>query len=110
MPETREPEFRTDDEINADVKRIVKELKQIHEDDSILKYNNPTKEELQEIISKASTYSGNFFHSEVTLEMNRTDFTISPPDETYKNLYETVEKLSEDKSNGIYLIYSMKQI
>lgn len=88
----------TDEEVDEDLKRTMEEMRDIASDDTIARYDEPTVEDLQEIIQKAKSYTGPWYHSEVTLP----EWFIS---EEYSFLQKEVEKLGQNA--GIVISHRM---
>ena len=88
----------TDDEIDEDLKRTIVELREIDNDDAIVRHDEPTIEELKEIIHKAKSYTGSWYHSKVTLP----GWFIS---KEYSLLQKEVEELGQNA--GIVISHQM---
>lgn len=101
-------DFMDHEEI-AEIKALVAEINAVKNDKNVAKYLEPTISEMQEIISKAEEYVGNFYHSEVVLKCDAPWVEKEKPTvkSEFEKLYEKVEELSKDKKNGIYLLYTM---
>lgn len=88
----------TDEEIDEDLKRTMEEMHNISSDDTIARYDEPTVEDLTEIIQKAKEYTGSWYHSEVTLP----EWLIS---KEYSLLQKEVEELGQNA--GIVISHRM---
>lgn len=84
----------TDEEINA----IFVELMDVRNDESIIRYEFPSVEEMLHIVEVAEAYDGEWYHSDVTLS---GDTEIS---EEHTALKRMIEALGKDA--GIFLSHS----
>lgn len=83
----------TDEEINA----IIKEHFTVAKDDSVIKYDTPTITDLKQTLAAAATYTGDWYHTSVSLNMDETD-----PE--YVALREQIKQLPPEA--GVYAFYS----
>lgn len=77
-----------------EIDELLEELHKIDEDSEIIHYVSPTIQEMKEIIEKAETYTGTWYHSKVVLSGNKE----KPETEELKN---KISELGED--HGIAL-------
>jgi hypothetical protein len=83
----------TDEEINA----IIHEHFNVRNDPNIDKYPKPTVEDLKHILYVSQTYDGEWYHAEVILDMDNTDWE-------YVALREQIKQLPPEA--GVYASYS----
>jgi hypothetical protein len=94
----------------AEISAIVRELDDVRKDESIQRYDNPSISEMKEIINRSENYAGEWYHSEVILNMGKVDFSKSRKEKLVdseteeEKLRDRIIKLGAD--HGLYLFFS----
>ncbi len=53
-----------------DITDIIREMNELKEDTSLYRYINPTEAEMSEILERASTYTGPWYHTTILFDMD----------------------------------------
>jgi hypothetical protein len=89
----------TDEEIDA----LIEEQHLIAEDTDIIRYDYPTVDDMEVIVTTAKNYTGKWYHSEVTINSEQYLSEEEKFDKRFMKLYQEMQQLGED--HGIALSY-----
>jgi hypothetical protein len=90
---------------NEEIQAIMQDITDMRNDTSILRYSEPTIEEMHIIVDTALNYKEKWYHSEVSLNDKSSLTDAEKKDSIFMDLYNKIGELGEE--HGIYLTYKI---
>lgn len=86
---------------NEEINELIREMKNVDNDPNMKNYEYPTDEELQTIVNEAKNYTGEWYHSNVLIQLDEQF------NEPKTELYKEFDNLIKTGTSGIYAKYSI---